>query len=31
MSFSVGSAIFMTLVGAIFGTIPSKNKSESTN
>lgn len=35
MSFAVGSAIFMTVVGAIsgaiFGTIPFKNKSKSTN
>ncbi|MFK4292920.1 hypothetical protein ABH958_003845 [Bacillus sp. RC250] len=35
MSFAAWSAIFMTLIGAmsgaIFGTIPSRNKSKNTN
>ncbi len=30
MSFAAWSAIFMTLIGAIFGTIPSK-RSKNTN
>lgn len=31
MSFAVGSAIFMTVVGAIFGTISFQNENKSTN
>lgn len=31
MSFAASSAIFMTLIGAIFGTISSRNKNKSMN